>query len=254
MRYRVKKDFVLDGALLAIGDSLYIQQATEQNKWEVYSLFTRKLVKIMTKEEIEEVFYEDGSTPKDKFIRKGGKSIKDIGLILILFTLPLGAISQNIVNIQPMEHTGKDPVKWYTKMVQTADDMFELHVSAKIDSNSFLYLLNDRKRCELCPVLMLEPSPFWTAIEGPDIYYYGNKIPPDRCGSLPSPYCPVVRFTDSVVYIQVIQSKAGRNCSVKGHIQYYPTYLDSTGQSKTLMFARSLYSTSEQPITKITNQ
>lgn len=252
MRYRVKKDFVLEGTLLAWGDSLFVQQSQgdKKDEWEVWSLFTRKLIGRMSTNDVALYLNEDENAPQGKYKKNsGGRSIKDISLVLALFILPLWGMSQGIC------HTEKaSPVQWTTKMVQTGDDMFELHLSAKIDSSWFLYPLNERKRCDLCPILMLEKSNFWEAIGGPELYYYDTKILPDRCGSLPSPYCPVERLQYSVVYIQSIKGLVGQNCSIKGRIIYYPTSKDSVGQQTTLMFARSLYSTSEQPITKIVPQ
>lgn len=247
MRYRVKKDFVLNGTLLLFGESLFLQkeQSKEEN-YEVYSFFSRQLIGIVNKTEIE-TYLEQTPSPTGKHA-KGNKTFKDITLVLLWFIIPLGASSQVIIPF----NLPVDPIRWSTKMVQTEDNIFELHLAAKIDSNWFLYPLNERKKCELCPILRLEPSPYWEAIDGPELYYYSSKVPPERCGSLPSPYCPVIRYTDSVMYIQVIRSKVRQNLGVRGYVTYYPTHKDSTGQSKTLMFARSLYSTSEQPITRTT--
>lgn len=244
MRYRVKKDFVLNRTLLLFGESLFLQQSQSEEKiWEVYSFYTRQVVGTVNPTEID-LYLDQEKDPSGRFEKRKGKntSFKDIPLILFIFLLPLGAMCQQ----------GKDPVQWYSKMVQTEDNIFELHLSAKIDSNWFLYPLNERKRCDLCPVLRLEPNPLWTTIDGPSLYYSGTTVLANRCGSLPDPYCPVERHLDSVVYIQVIKSVAGRNCSIRGKIEYYPTHKDSTGQLKTLMFARSIYSTSEQPITRVT--
>jgi hypothetical protein len=242
MRYRVKKDLVLDGTLLAWGDSLYLQQTQDKSPWwEVYSLFTRKLVGIVSKETVEEHLNEDESSPKEKFMKQGNKSIRDIALTLLVFLLPLWGICQQ----------GKDPIEWYSKIVQTGDDIFELHISAIIDTNNFLYALNERAKCEICPVLKLEPSPYWVLLDGPALYYAHKRLPPLSGGSIPSPYCPVERFTGTVTYIQAIRKLPNRtNSVVKGYIEYYPTYKDSTGQLKSLMFSRALYSTSEQSITR----
>lgn len=246
MRYRVKKDLVLDSTLLAWGDSLYLQQAQDKGQWEVYSLFTRKLVGIITKEMVDEHLNEDENSPKEKFTKKGtgNRSIKDITVTLLLFFLPLWGMCQQ----------GKDPVQWHTRIVQTSDDIYELHISATIDSNYFLYPLNNRNKCEICPILKLEPSPYWTLLDGPALYSYEARLPVDRCGSLPNPYCPTERFTGSVVYVQVIRKNPIRtNSVVKGYIEYYPTHKDSTGQVQTLMFSRTLFSTSEQTITSYRN-
>lgn len=239
MRYRVKKDFVLNGTLLAWGDSLFLQQTQHKEQWEVYSLFSRQLVGIITTEMVEEHLDEYENPPQEKRRdRPKGKSLRDISLALLMFILPLRGITQ--INVANIKWTA--PIQWYTNVVQTGNDIYELHVGALMDTNYFLYPVNDRKKCEFCPTITLEASSQWELLEAPSLYSYGAKLPVDRCGSLPNPYCPVERYTGSVLYIFVCKVlKEHKPPMVKGFIEYYLTNKDSTGSLQIYRFARPFY-------------
>lgn len=246
MRYRVTKDFVLEGTLLAWGDSLYLQQGSD-DKWEVYSLFSRKLVGNIEFGDVKTYLTQVDNPPKGKYLKRPNvKALKDIPLVLLMFILPLWGIAQQKELPEgtiwtPNEDAGS-PIHWITTLVQTGDNIYQLHVAAAIDSNYFLYPLNNRKKCELCPIVKLEPSTKWELVEEPDLYSYGAKLPVDRCGSLPSPYCPVERYTGSVVYICVCRvPRSTTRTLIKGIIEYYPTHKDSTGQMRSYRFTKIIH-------------
>lgn len=237
MRYRVKKDFVLNGTLLAWGDSLFLQQAQEKEQWEVYSLFSRKLIGTITTEQVSEYLNEDDNMPKERFKRSTGKTLRDITL-LFLVLLPLWGTARQEIGKRlkphyeiPLHNAGKNlvgiPIQWNTKLIQVTDNLFELHLMARMDTGYLIYLINDPD-CKFSPKLSFSKSAQWEAVGGPDIYYSANKVKNWRCFPLPINICSSPVYLDSAIFVQTIR-RIARNATIEARLDYYLLRIDTIG-------------------------
>ena len=198
MRYRAKKDAVVTNSsgertLIAKEDKVYVQQLEE--KWEVYSFYTRRLLTTLSKEHIEEIFsQEDGLNKPYK------KSNSRFLTVLLILLLPLFSPGQ--VN----------PVNWSWRTEWIDSNTFEVQMTADISRGWWIYQPNMEVICPYSPIISFEivkGIKSWGEI---DIIYDASL------GVFKDSPCSIPAFTNSVTFIQMFKTAHKVNKTLKGKI------------------------------------
>lgn len=219
MRHRLKKDFVLDGTLLALGDKVFLQkykpaggyepgeeEEATSSTWDVYSFFTRQVIGKIDKQDLEEYFTpcpDDTTFPTERPKTKGGLGKLRKGLTILLLLGSLGAKAQE-------EH-----VKWSWGAVRVDSNVFMVKVEAWIEPGWYLPELFKLPDCELSPVVIdLKHNKSYREMERFSIVMATHKGMDKSCG--------INFYDETVIYTCPVKRIGHDSTTVKGIIVYQP--------------------------------
>jgi hypothetical protein len=212
MRYRAKKDFVLNNpegnkTFIAQGDKVFIQQYST-GMWEVYGFYSRNLIAVINEDSLQSLFgseEEFKKPPRDNRF-KGRK----FGGRTMIFLMLLPFMSMGQVN----------PVVWDWKAVRVDATHFEFQIRALIARGWWIYAPNRQDECPYSPIVTFERSLAMKPVERIVVLEYLSYANNEGTIGVQPPFCPIPQYRSNVIFMQLFKMPIDSSGVVKGQITF----------------------------------